>query len=162
MSHTPETSFTSAAVKAFKQNLERSNKFFAELTPARFETPVAAGKNRLIYLYGHLITVHDAMFPLLGIGELLHPELESAFLKSPDRATSQLPSADDLHRANTEVNEKLLAAFDAFTPEQWLERHTAVSPEDFAKEPHRNRYAILLSRTSHIAYHLGQAVLAPK
>ncbi len=154
----PEAAFTSAAIKAFKQNLDRTTKFFSALTPEQLETPIAPGKNRLIYLYGHLIAVNDAMFPLLGLGDLLHPELEAPFLKSPD-GPAATPFAASLPAANTEINEKLLTAFEAFTPAQWLERHTAVSPEDFAKEPHRNRYAILLSRTSHLAYHLGQAVL---
>lgn len=27
-------------------------------------------------------------------------------------------------------------------------------------EPHRNRFTVLLSRTAHLAYHLGQAALA--
>jgi len=35
-----------------------------------------------------------------------------------------------------------------------------VSEEDFAKEPHRNRFTMLLGRTAHLGFHLGQAVLA--
>jgi hypothetical protein len=44
----------------------------------------------------------------------------------------------------------------------WVQRHSAVSEEDFAKDPSRNRFAVLLSRTNDLSYHLGQAVLAPK
>jgi hypothetical protein len=44
----------------------------------------------------------------------------------------------------------------------WAHRHSAVSEEDFAKDPSRNRFAVLLSRTNHLSYHLGQAVLVPK
>jgi len=44
----------------------------------------------------------------------------------------------------------------------WRQRHTAVSEEDFAKDPSRNRFAVLLSRTNHLSYHLGQALLALK
>jgi hypothetical protein len=44
----------------------------------------------------------------------------------------------------------------------WLVRHTAVSEPDFVKDPSRNRFAILLSRTNHLSYHLGQAVLGLK
>ena len=44
----------------------------------------------------------------------------------------------------------------------WLQRYTAVSEEDFAKDASRNRFAILLSRTNHLSYHLGQAVLGLK
>ncbi len=48
------------------------------------------------------------------------------------------------------------------SPSQWLEKHTAVSNADFIREPHRNRFATLLNRTTHLAYHLGQAVLAKR
>src|SRR5437016_3247534 len=44
----------------------------------------------------------------------------------------------------------------------WVQQHTAVSEEDFAKDTSRNRFAILLSRTNHLSYHLGQAVLGLK
>ena len=44
----------------------------------------------------------------------------------------------------------------------WVQRHAAVSEEDFAKDASRNRFAVLLSRTNHLSYHLGQAVLAVK
>jgi len=48
------------------------------------------------------------------------------------------------------------------TPADRAQKHSVVSEEDFAANPLRNRFAILLSRTSHVSYHLGQAVLAPK
>jgi hypothetical protein len=51
---------------------------------------------------------------------------------------------------------------ESFSPAQWLEKHASVSEEDFAKDPSRNRFAILLSRTSHIAFHLGQTALIAK
>jgi hypothetical protein len=35
-----------------------------------------------------------------------------------------------------------------------------VSEEDFEREPHRNRFTVLLGRTAHLAYHVGQATLA--
>jgi hypothetical protein len=159
---TPEASLSAAAVKAFRLNLDRTTKFFSALTPGQFEIRIAPGKNRLIYIWGHLIAVNDAMLPLLGIGERLHPELEATFIKSPDGAVAEIPSPAELSAAWTKINEKLLAAFDSFTAAQWLERHTSVSEEDFAKDPSRNRFAILLGRTGHLAYHLGQAILTPK
>ena len=54
----------------------------------------------------------------------------------------------------------LTNAFERFTLEDWLQKHTAVSDEDFAKDPTRNRLAIVMSRTSHASYHSGQAALA--
>jgi DinB superfamily len=158
---TQEASFTSAAVKAFKISLDRTGKFFLSLTPDQLNVQIAPGKNRLIYLWGHLIAVNDAMLPLLGIGERLHPELDDIYLKSPDGAAASLPPTD-LNMAWAAINEKLMAGFNGFTPAQWLERHNSISEEDFAIDPTRNRFAILLSRTGHLAYHLGQAILAPK
>jgi hypothetical protein len=65
-----------------------------------------------------------------------------------------------LKKAWFEVHSKLTAAFEQMTAAQWLERHTAVSEEDFAKEPLRNRLAMMLSRTNHVSMHVGQALLA--
>jgi len=158
----PEAMFSAAAIKAFKQNLDRATKLFTNLTEDQLDARIAPGKNRLIYLWGHLIAVNDTMFPLLGIGEPLYPEFEAVFVKSPDGAAPKTPTSAELAAASKAIDEKLLVAFNSFTPAQWLERHTAVSEEDFAKEPGRNRFAILLSRTNHLAYHLGQAILAPK
>src|SRR5260370_25384482 len=41
-----------------------------------------------------------------------------------------------------------------------LERHTAVSEEDFKREPHRNRFNVLIGRTAQLAYHFGQVKLS--
>ncbi len=157
----PEDMLTAAALKTFKQGLDRAGKLFTPLTDEQLKAAVAPGKNRLIYLWGHLIAVHDGMLPLFGLGDRLYPELETTFLKSPDGASPDTHTGAGLALAWTTVNETLLPALESFTPAQWLERHTAVSEEDFAKQPDRNRFAILLSRSNHLAYHLGQAVLAP-
>ena len=39
----------------------------------------------MYYLVGHLAATHDRLFPLLRLGERLHPELDSQFLETPDR-----------------------------------------------------------------------------
>jgi len=100
------------------------------------------------------------MFPLLGLGERLHPELDEAYITSPDRALPDPISVTALKKAWGEVNHKLTSAFEAFTPEEWLEKHTAVSDEDFAKDPTRNRLALVMNRTNHASFHMGQAILA--
>jgi crotonobetainyl-CoA:carnitine CoA-transferase CaiB-like acyl-CoA transferase len=149
------------ALLAWKQQLESAQKIFAPLSGEQLHKEIAPGKNRLIYLYGHLVAVHDRMLPLLAIGPRLHPQLDAAFLAEKDRtvADADLPSAADLKRMWDEVHEKLNDAFGKFTAEDWAAKHTSVSEEDFAKNPLRNRIAVLFSRTSHIAYHLGQAAL---
>jgi hypothetical protein len=100
------------------------------------------------------------MFPMLGLGERLHPELDEAYITNPDRAIADPVSASDLKNAWTEVKEKLTASFEGFSPEDWLEKHTAVSDEEFAKDPTRNRLAVVMSRTNHVSFHSCQAVLA--
>ena len=115
-----------------------------------------------MYLWGHLIAVHDAMLPLLGIGDRRHPELNAPFLTEADNPTIDLPSATDLARHWAEVNGAQFAGFARFSPADWTARHTAMTDADFAANPLRNRLAVLLSRTGHVAYHLGQCALAPK
>lgn len=102
------------------------------------------------------------MLPLLGLGPRRHAELGDTFLNNADRAVAGDRSSADLKRLWDEVNGALLAGVGAFTASDWSQKHTAVSDEDFATNPLRNRLAILLSCTGHVAYHLGQAVLAPK
>jgi hypothetical protein len=159
---TPEQTIIASAVNSWKLNVERADKVFSGLTDDQLQREVAPGRNRLVYLWGHLTAVHDAMLPLLGLGERLHPELAAAFLTAADRAVDGLPPAAELQRHWGEVNGRLLAGFDHFTASDWAGKHTAVSDEDFAVNPLRNRMSVLLSRTSHLAYHIGQSVLAPK
>jgi len=60
----------------------------------------------------------------------------------------------------SEVNARLTAAMGALPPEEWLKKHGAVSDEDFAKDPLRNRLAVLQTRTTHAGFHAGQIKLA--
>jgi hypothetical protein len=159
---TPEESLAATAVAAWTLNLERADKHFSALSESQLLAEIAPGKNRQIYLWGHLIAVHDAMLPLLGIGPRLHPELDAPFLTGADKAVADLPSGAELKTLWTEVNQRLQAAFDGFTAADWAAKHTVVSEADFAANPLRNRLAVLLSRSAHVAYHLGQCVLAPK
>ena len=157
---TPEQSLATTAVQSWTINITRADKVFAALTDEQLRREVAPGKNRLVYLWGHLIAVHDGMLPLLGIGERLHPELDGPFLDEADAATTARPSAVELARMWAEVNGALQAGFQRFSPADWTARHTAMSDDDFAANPLRNRLAVLLSRTGHVAYHLGQCALA--
>jgi hypothetical protein len=148
------------ALNSWKLVVGRFDQGLAGLTDEQLQTQIAPGKNRLFYLVGHLTAVHDRLFPLLGIGERLHPELDEAFITNPDKTVADPLSANDLRKAWTEVNSKLTAAFEKFTPVDWLQKHTAVSDEDFAKDPTRNRLAVVMSRTNHASFHSGQSVLA--
>lgn len=155
----PEQSLASTALHAWSMQIARAEKVFSGLTDAELQQAVAPGKNRLVYLWGHLIAVHDAMLPLLGIGPRLHPELDAPFLDEADDTTAPSPSAATLAGYWAEVNAALQAGFDRFSAADWTARHTAMTDADFAANPLRNRLAVLLSRTGHVAYHLGQCAL---
>ena len=150
------------AIDSWRLVLTRANKTLSNLTDDQLLKEVAPGRNRLIYLWGHLTAIHDAMFPILGLGERLHPELEAIFVSSPDKTGAQLPPVGELRNSWDEVNSKLLSLFASLSADEWLQRHYAVSEEDYAKDPTRNRLAVLLSRTNHMSYHLGQITLALK
>ena len=156
---TTEELMSTTAVNTWKLVIGRFSQGIAPLTGEQLQQQVAPGRNRLLYLIGHLTAVHDRMFPLLDLGERLHPELDDIYITNPDKTHPDPLSAADLKQAWTDVNAKLTAAFEKLTPEEWLQKHTAVSDEDFTKDPTRNRLAILLSRTGHAAFHSGQAVL---
>lgn len=148
------------ALNSWKLVIGRADHEIAPLSDEQLQRQVAPGRNRLQYLVGHLTVAHDRMFPMLGLGERLHPELDEAYFTNPDRMVPDPISGSDLKRAWSEVNSKLTAAFETFTPKEWMQKHAAVSDEDFAKDPTRNRLAVLMSRTNHVSFHGGQAILA--
>jgi hypothetical protein len=61
--------------------------------------------------------------------------LIAAFVTNPDKSRPDIPSHEQVRRAWNVVNAEFIS---------------------------RNRFAILLSRTDHLSYHLGQAVLGLK
>ena len=119
---------------------------------------VAPERNRGIYLLGHLIAASDSMIPLLGFGERLYPELEQLFSLNPDGSFEQIPPVSELKIKWSALNSFLQDQFSNLTPEDWMNRHTKVSLEDFAVQPERNKLSILLGRTNHISYHAGQLI----
>ena len=135
------------------------DKLLNVLSDEQLMKETAPGKNRGIYLLGHLVAVHDDMLVLLDLGQKQHPELTEPFIKQADKVATGLPSVavlrDYWSRQNTLLREK----FDQLTTEKWFEKHTAVSAEDFTKEPHRCKLNIIISRTSHLQYHTGQIAL---
>lgn len=156
---TTEEVLTRTALNAWKQVIGRIDGAVVALTEEQLQKQVAPGKNRLLYLIGHLTAVHDRLFPLLGLGERMHPELDKVYVENPDRTHPDPLSTAELKQAWSEVNGRLTAAFENFAPGQWLEKHTAVSEEDFVNDPTRNRLAVVISRTNHAAFHTGQAAL---
>ena len=153
---------TKIALDGFTRQLKTTSQLFESLTDEQLAQETAPGRNSGIYLLGHLTAVHDAMLPLLGLGDMKHAELVDVFIKNPDKSGLQKPAASQLRAAWNETNNNLLSKLNELSEEQWFEKHTAVSEEDFKKEPHRNRLNVVIGRTTHLAYHTGQAAYLKK
>jgi hypothetical protein len=156
---TLETSLIDLALRNWRSNVDLAGKLFGNLSQEQLLQEVAPGKNRLIYLWGHLTAVNDALIPLLGFGPRIHPELDLMFVANPDRTVPTILLGEDLKIIWQETSQLLWTEFSKLSIVDWLQKHGAVSEEDFLREPHRNRFTVLLGRTAHIAYHLGQAKL---
>ena len=57
-----ETRMIDSALRAWKSNADRIDKFFGALSPEQLEQEVAAGRNRLKYLWGHIAALNDGLF----------------------------------------------------------------------------------------------------
>ena len=150
--------FIKMVVSNWELQNQRLSGWLAKMSDERLSEPVAEGKNRAIYLLGHLIAVNDGMISLLGLGERLYPELDEAFVKNPDRTFDDIPPITELKAKWENLNAVLTRYFAELEPEDWFTRHNAVSEQDFVREPHRNKLNILINRTNHEAYHLGQLI----
>lgn len=139
----------------FKQ-ISRVSALFDACTDAQLLAEIAPGRNSGFYLLGHLTAVHDAMLPLLRISDRLYPELEEPFIKNPDRSAIARPDLATVRKQWATVSTALNNGIAVLSFDDWMERHASISAEDFIKEPHRNRFSVLLSRIAHLTEHIGQ------
>ena len=115
--------FIKMALDPWNTQVARADKLFNTLSDEQLQEEVATGRNTGVYLLGHLIAVHDALFPLLGLGEKLYPQLEETFIKSPDKSGFEKPIIKDLKHYWSEVHNKLSQHFNQMTPEEWFQKH---------------------------------------
>lgn len=139
--------------------LKNCDNILQSITDEQLQKEIAPNKNRGIYLLGHLIAVHDDMLPLLNLGEREHSELFEIFVKSPDKSVEVIPSVQELRVLWKNQLETLTPKLESISTDEWFEKHNSVSAEDFEKEPHRNKLNIILTRTTHLSYHVGQLIL---
>ena len=156
---TPDEVLIPAVISSWEQVVTRVSTLCSSRTEEQLLVEVAPGKNRIVYLWGHLTAVNDAMFSALRLGERLHPELDAVFIVQPDRSFP-LPTSAEIAKCWEDVHTELLSRFKTLSAKEWLERHGNVSPEEFERNPTRNRLAVLLGRTNHASYHFGQMMLA--
>jgi hypothetical protein len=156
---TPDDVLIQTAISSWEQVIKRVGTLCLSCSEEQLLVEVAPGKNRILYLWGHLTAVNDGMFSVLRLGERLHPELDAVFIAQPDRSVPP-PTPAEIAKCWEDVHAELLLRFKTLSSKDWLERHGSVSPEDFERNPTRNRLAVLLGRTNHTSYHFGQMMLA--
>ncbi len=154
--------FIKMVLGAWNIYIERTDNLFDLLTDEQLQSEVAPGRNRGIYLLGHLTAVHDGMLPLLEFETQLYPELTAPFLTEADNASKQIPATIELRNCWKKVSSSLAGHMGVVKTEEWFKKHNAVSEENFIKEPHRNKLNILINRTNHLSYHLGQLTFLKK
>lgn len=149
------------ALLQWHTNTKRTLKTLESFADENFHRQIVPNGNSPSWLFGHLADTDDMLIELIGIRTRLYPELKNIY--HHEKGTNQsghLSKSDLIVRWKTIVD-TLNHSFANMSEADWLTRHTAVSEEDFKKEPQRNKLNVLLSRVTHKAYHLGQIVLLP-
>jgi uncharacterized damage-inducible protein DinB len=156
------TDYTKLAIEQVLAEWQKQNKrvddMFSKLSADQFNSEIAPGKNTGTYLLGHLIAVNDNILTFLG-AERSYAHYDEMFVKNPDKSGFAFPSLEELKTAWNKVNEALAKHFASLSTEEWFTKHTAVSQADFEANPQRNKLNIVINRTNHQSYHVGQMVL---
>jgi DinB superfamily len=151
-----KTIFIKIALNAWQTQVDRSTQFINSLSDEELMKEIAPGKNRGVYLVGHLAGVHDALPEILGLGKAAYPELQPVFLQAADKTIDRIPSVSELKKIWTAVHERLKNEFIKMPADAWFSRHESMTDADFEKDPARNKLSVLNTRTNHLAYHFGQ------
>ncbi|HET7001226.1 MAG TPA: DinB family protein [Puia sp.] len=151
-----QTVLVKAALNAWQIQADRTTKFINESSDELLLKEIAPGKNRGIYLMGHLAAIHDAIPEILGFGKKAHPELAAIFISAPDKTVDKIPTVSELRAIWASVHDRLKNAFSKMPADKWFTRHESMTDADFEKDPARNKMSVLINRTNHFAYHFGQ------
>ena len=148
--------FIKMALGTWDLQISRLEKVLSGFTDEQLLKEIAPGKNRVIYLMGHLIAYHDLLPETMGVGTRSYQHLDKAFMKNPDKTGVDMPDAAYLRNAWVDVHTKLKDIFNSLSADEWFKKHNSVNDEDFSKDPARNRLNMLINRAVHVAYHAGQ------
>jgi DinB superfamily len=157
-----EELFAATAINTWNTMTSRLERTLSSLTDDELQLEVAPGRNRAYYILGHLTAFQDRLLHQLGLGERLYPELDDLFVTKPDRSYEDTFTGAELRRMFAEITSKVTSGIQAMPPADLLKRHESVSEQDFAKEPLRNRVAVLSSAMTHMMLHAGQIRLVLK
>jgi DinB superfamily len=141
---------------------KRMQKVLDEITDGKFAKPLFPGGNSPSWILGHLADTDDKLAEVMGIGTRLFPDLSTIYHHERGKNQDGHLSKEELTSKWKEIGARLDKAFKSWDEKEWLSRHTLVSPEDFAKEPHRNKLNVMLGRVAHKASHLGQVAMGAK
>lgn len=138
--------------------VEETTGIFGTLGEHNGMWPVAPGKNRIIYLLGHLLVIHDGLFTTLEIGDRRYTYYDDLFL-NPQHTANVYPSYSLLLDQWSELNDHLHQHLSKLTVEDWLSRHHHISEENFRQQPGKNKFCAMLCITAHLYHHAGQLAL---
>ncbi len=154
--------FIKMVLSNWELQLSRANDLFGRLSDEELSARTAPGRNTGVYLLGHLAAVNDGMFTFLGLGDRVDSKMDEAFVANPENSGIEKLSVAQIKVYWNKVNALLTEKMGVMNADDWFTRHTAISEENFAKEPHRNKLNIVINRTNHLSYHLGQLVYLAK
>ncbi len=140
---------------------KRMSKMLESISDEKYFLPIVADGNSPSWLFGHLADTDDMLLELFGIRQRLFPELSKIYHHTKGSNQTGHLAKPELIAQWKQIIEALDGAFKKMSEQDWLNRHMAVSEEDFLKEPHRNKLNVMLSRVTHKASHLGQIAMQP-
>jgi hypothetical protein len=151
-----KTVLTKVVLNTWLTQVDRCTQFINSLNDDELMREVAPGKNRGVYLVGHLAAIHDAMPEILGMGKREYPDLQAVFVQAADKTIKEIPSVTELRQIWTRVHDHLKNVFAQAPADDWFKRHESMTDADFEKDPARNKLSVLNTRTAHLAFHFGQ------
>jgi len=146
---------------AWEQRVAQATKIFDSLSDWAMDAEIAPGRNKVVYVIGHLLAVHDRMIEAMELGERSHADLDHLFIdaQQPDAV---YPDTAWLKESWGKLHQFLNEKFNQMTIEDWMSKHIYVTAEEFATQPERNKLNLLISRTNHLSSHNGQLLLVKK
>jgi uncharacterized damage-inducible protein DinB len=143
-------------LSAWNNGQEKINKLLGS-SDEELLMPVAEGRNKVSWIIGHMAAVNDSMFTILGLGNKVNTELYDHF--SNQSKDNKAPDLVTIRNYWKDTSSELTKKINSIKEEEWFERHMSVSPEDFIKEPHRNKLNVVFTRIMHVQHHYGQIAL---
>lgn len=154
-----ENSLINTSLRNWNEQNKRLQSIIDNLSVAQLEREIASGKNTGKYLLGHLAAINHNMLVLFGLGVNPLPELDTIFLVNADRAIAHNYTTDELKKLLFNSVQMFEEKSKTLTEADWFGRHMNVTAEEFQMQPHRNKVNVLINRTLHLAYHMGQLSL---